>query len=59
MELSGGWGGAQRLTDEYRRLVSGFQGQGVLPEGDGWLAAPVLPNDILREAVSALAFPIV
>lgn len=49
----GGRGGAQRLTQEYRRLVSGFQGQGVLPEGEGWLAAPVLPDDILKEAVGA------
>lgn len=43
---------AQRLTDEYRRLVDGFQGQGIIPRNnDGWLANPALPDDILREAV--------
>jgi hypothetical protein len=43
---------ARRLTDEYRRLVDGFQGQGVIPRNnEGWLANPVLPDDILREAV--------
>lgn len=42
---------AQRLTDEYRRLVSGFQGQNMLPQGEAWLATPVLPTDILQEAV--------
>ena len=31
--------------------MSGFQGQGVLPQGGGWLATPVLPDDVLREAV--------
>ena len=48
---------AQRLTDEYRRLVDGFQGQGVIPRNnEGWLANPVLPDDILREAV-CIFFP--
>ena len=43
---------AQRLTDEYRRLVDGFQGQGIIPRNnEGWLANPALPDDILREAV--------
>ena len=46
---------AQRLTDEYRRLVDGFQGQGIIPRNnDGWLANPALPDDILREAVRAV-----
>lgn len=45
---------AQRLTDEYRRLVDGFQGQGLIQrENEGWLANPALPDDILREAVRA------
>ena len=42
---------AARLHNEYQRLVSGMQAQGAIPD-DNWLANPVLPDDILREAVS-------
>lgn len=55
---------AQRLREEYRRLVSGLALQGALPtageaiaSGGGgpdesmWLANPALPEDIVREAV--------
>ncbi|CAK0735965.1 hypothetical protein CVIRNUC_000669 [Coccomyxa viridis] len=48
---------AQRLTNEYKRLVGGLQERGALPRGrptpggEDWLANPVLPEDILREAV--------
>lgn len=52
---------AQRLKDEYQRLVRGLQTQGNLPSadprpagagGEDWLANPALPEDIMREAVS-------
>ncbi len=43
---------AARLHNEYQRLVSGMQAQGAIPD-DNWLANPVLPDDILREAVCA------
>lgn len=51
---------AQRLKDEYQRLVRGLQTQGNLPSadprpagagGEDWLANPALPEDIMREAV--------
>lgn len=42
---------AQRLTDEYNRLVSGLAQQGTLTGPDEWLGNPALPQDILREAV--------
>ena len=54
---------AQRLKDEYQRLVRGLQTQGNLPQadprpgggqqggGEDWLANPALPEDIMREAV--------
>lgn len=54
---------AQRLKDEYQRLVRGLQTQGNLPSadprpagagGEDWLANPALPEDIMREAVSKL-----
>ncbi|KAK3282581.1 hypothetical protein CYMTET_9690 [Cymbomonas tetramitiformis] len=45
----------QRLNTEYRRLVEGLADQGVLqrPNGHGedYLANPVVPDDILQEAV--------
>lgn len=37
--------------DEYQRLVSNLQAQGAVPAGDEVLANPVLPQDILNEAV--------
>ena len=52
---------AQRLKDEYQRLVRGLQTQGNFPSadprpagagGEDWLANPALPEDIMREAVS-------
>ena len=45
---------AARLHNEYQRLVSGMQAQGAIPD-DNWLANPVLPDDILREAVCSSA----
>lgn len=48
---------AERLREEYRRLVSGLSHQGALPisgdvsETSNWLSNPALPEDILREAV--------
>ena len=56
---------AQRLKDEYQRLVRGLQTQGNLPSadprpggsgGEDWLANPALPEDIMREAVR-LCYP--
>jgi len=46
---------AARLHNEYQRLVSGMQAQGAIPD-DNWLANPVLPDDILREAVRSCIF---
>ncbi|XP_024529521.1 general transcription and DNA repair factor IIH helicase subunit XPD [Selaginella moellendorffii] len=42
---------ANRLRQEYNRLVEGLAQQGNLHGSDNWLANPVLPEDILREAV--------
>ncbi|KAG6546795.1 hypothetical protein Mapa_011741 [Marchantia paleacea] len=42
---------ANRLREEYNRLVEGLAQRGNLPVADNWLANPVLPDDILREAV--------
>ena len=43
---------AQRLADEYNRLVQGLAQQGAIPAGgEDFLANPALPTDILREAV--------
>ena len=49
---------AERLKEEYRRLVTGLANQGALPgvesgevDASQWLANPALPQDILREAV--------
>ncbi|GMH35311.1 hypothetical protein BSKO_03179 [Bryopsis sp. KO-2023] len=45
---------AQRLEEEYKRLVQGLAVQGVLGarnSGDQWLSNPALPKDILQEAV--------
>jgi len=46
---------AERLKEEYRRLVSGLSSQAALPTGGAetsdWLANPALPQDILQEAV--------
>jgi len=43
---------AQRLKGEYENLVSQLQASGVINSGnDGVLASPILPDDILREAV--------
>lgn len=52
---------ADRLRNEYSRLVSGLQQQGALGQpsnsplpADDTLANPALPDDILREAVRML-----
>ncbi|KAF3793087.1 DNA repair helicase [Nymphaea thermarum] len=42
---------ASRLRAEYNRLVEGLAQRGNLPVSDAWLSNPVLPDDILREAV--------
>ncbi|XP_011026185.1 PREDICTED: DNA repair helicase UVH6 [Populus euphratica] len=42
---------ANRLRDEYKRLVNGLALSGNLPGTDSWLSNPALPDDILREAV--------
>ncbi|CAI9107909.1 OLC1v1007391C1 [Oldenlandia corymbosa var. corymbosa] len=42
---------ANRLQSEYKRLVDGLAVRGNLPASDAWLANPVLPDDILKEAV--------
>ena len=43
---------AQRLQNEYQRLVQGLQVTGALSSWQGeWLANPALPSDILQEAV--------
>ncbi|CAI5508666.1 unnamed protein product [Closterium sp. Naga37s-1] len=47
--------GAERLKEEYRRLVDGLAQRGNLP--DTWLDNPVLPATILQEAVPCGALP--
>ncbi|KAG0590857.1 hypothetical protein M758_1G127300 [Ceratodon purpureus] len=42
---------ANRLRQEYNRLVEGLAQRGNLPGSDTWLANPALPQDILQEAV--------
>mmetsp|Transcript_34561 Transcript_34561/g.97475 ORF Transcript_34561/g.97475 Transcript_34561/m.97475 type:complete len:753 (+) Transcript_34561:3-2261(+) len=45
---------ADRLRQEYQRLVQGLVAQGALPAprgGEDWLQNPALPSDILNEAV--------
>ncbi|XP_062454153.1 general transcription and DNA repair factor IIH helicase subunit XPD isoform X2 [Rhea pennata] len=42
---------AQRLKEEYRRLVEGLREASVARETDVYLANPVLPDEILQEAV--------
>ncbi|CAI7883234.1 unnamed protein product [Closterium sp. NIES-53] len=42
---------AERLKEEYRRLVDGLAQRGNLAASDMWLANPLLPADILQEAV--------
>lgn len=39
---------AERLRDEYRRLVEGLREAGVARETDLYLANPVLPDQILQ-----------
>nr|KAF6406694.1 ERCC excision repair 2, TFIIH core complex helicase subunit [Molossus molossus] len=41
----------QRLRDEYRRLVEGLREASVARETDAHLANPVLPDEVLQEAV--------
>ncbi|KAL1823340.1 hypothetical protein ACET3Z_010118 [Daucus carota] len=42
---------AGRLCSEYNRLVEGLAQRGNLPNNDTWLENPILPDDILMEAV--------
>ena len=42
---------AQRLREEYARLVEGLQSSGAVSPNDDGLANPALPEDILNEAV--------
>ncbi|KAF1590729.1 General transcription and DNA repair factor IIH helicase subunit XPD, partial [Eudyptes moseleyi] len=42
---------ARRLAEEYRRLVEGLREAGTARETDLYLANPVLPDEILQEAV--------
>ncbi|NXP75355.1 ERCC2 helicase, partial [Ramphastos sulfuratus] len=42
---------AQRLTEEYQKLVEGLRDAGVARDSDLFLANPVLPDQILNEAV--------
>ncbi|XP_030400477.1 general transcription and DNA repair factor IIH helicase subunit XPD isoform X2 [Gopherus evgoodei] len=42
---------AQKLKEEYRRLVEGLREANVARETDVYLANPVLPDEILQEAV--------
>ncbi|WFD19309.1 DNA helicase [Malassezia caprae] len=42
---------AAKLQDEYLRLVEGLQQQSEDREAESFLANPVLPNDLLQEAV--------
>ncbi|XP_040832438.1 general transcription and DNA repair factor IIH helicase subunit XPD [Ochotona curzoniae] len=41
----------QRLRDEYRRLVEGLREASIARETDAHLANPVLPDEVLQEAV--------
>lgn len=42
---------ASKLQDEYQKLVQGLQDQEVARDEEQWLSNPVLPEDILKEAV--------
>lgn len=42
---------AAKLQDEYARLVEGLQEQSAEREADNFMANPVLPDDLLEEAV--------
>ena len=42
---------ARRLNDEYQRLVAGLATQGALPANEELASSPVLPADILQQAV--------
>uniref|UniRef100_A0A670JI48 DNA 5'-3' helicase n=1 Tax=Podarcis muralis TaxID=64176 RepID=A0A670JI48_PODMU len=42
---------AQKLKEEYRRLVEGLREANVARETDVYLANPVLPDEVLQEAV--------
>lgn len=42
---------ASKLQDEYARLVEGLQEQGEQREAESFMANPVLPDDLLQEAV--------
>ncbi|KAJ8044735.1 General transcription and DNA repair factor IIH helicase subunit XPD [Holothuria leucospilota] len=42
---------AERLKEEYKKLVRGLQEAGVARDTDVYLANPVLPEEVLREAV--------
>ncbi|XP_032653927.1 general transcription and DNA repair factor IIH helicase subunit XPD isoform X1 [Chelonoidis abingdonii] len=42
---------AQKLKEEYRRLVEGLREANIARETDVYLANPVLPDEILQEAV--------
>ena len=42
---------ASRLNDEYQRLVNGLAQSGALPANQELAASPVLPADILQQAV--------
>lgn len=42
---------ASKLQDEYQKLVQGLQEQEVARDEDQWLSNPVLPDDILKEAI--------
>ena len=42
---------ATKLQDEYQKLVQGLQEQEVARDEDQWLANPILPEDILKEAI--------
>lgn len=42
---------ANRLRQEYNRLVEGLAQQGNIQASDSWLSNPSLPDDILKEAV--------
>lgn len=42
---------ASKLQDEYQKLVQGLQEQEVARDEDQWLSNPILPEDILKEAI--------
>lgn len=42
---------ASKLQDEYQKLVQGLQEQDVARDEDQWLSNPILPEDILKEAI--------